>query len=74
MSISKNFNIPIQDKEICDKHNAEFETNLKPTEHHIKNMINELYNMISIIGNKGGWYLRDSIKVEIKVEYCPEDK
>ena len=74
MEESKTFNIPIQDKEQCEKFNAEFETDFKSTEEHIDGIVESLYKMIETVGADGGWYRGDSLKIEVRVKYCPEDK
>lgn len=74
METNKQFEIPIQNKERCDKYNTEFGTNYKPTEENVEDMIHDLYKMIVKVGDEGGWYYGDSIKIDIKVKYCPEDK
>jgi hypothetical protein len=74
MEKNKTFIIPIQDEKQCEKFNNDFGTNFIPTEDHIDKLVDELYEMIDITGNSGGWYCGDSFEIEIKVKYCPEDK
>ncbi|AYP68153.1 hypothetical protein PQE75_gp021 [Bacillus phage vB_BcoS-136] len=75
------YDIPIQGKEQCDEHNKMCEemfgskfTMIKPTEDHIDDLIQKLYEAIEKVGDDGGWYLGDGIRVKIELEYKPEDK
>jgi hypothetical protein len=76
------YNLPIQSEEQCKKHNKMCRemfgennfTVAKPTEEHIELLINQLYETIEKVGDDGGWYTGDSIKVKIELEYEPEDK
>lgn len=74
MELIKTFNIPIQSKSKCEEFNNEYGTEYKPTDEHLNNMIDELYNMLEKVGDLGGLYIGDSYEIEIKVKYCPEDK
>jgi hypothetical protein len=74
MELIRTFNIPIQGKKKCEEFNKEYGTEYKSTEEHVENAIDDLYKMLDDIGNKGGWYIGDSIEIKIKVKYCPEDK
>lgn len=74
MEKSKKFNVPVQSKEDCEKFNKKFGTDFKSMEEHVSDVVDELHNMIEAVGDEGGWYLSDSIEIEIKVKYCPEDK
>jgi hypothetical protein len=70
----KIFEIPIQGRGTCYEYNKEYGTNLKSTEEHFGDMIDDLYDMFEKTGDNGGWYIGDCIEVEIKMKYCPEDK
>jgi hypothetical protein len=74
MGSVKTFDIPIQSKKRCEDFNKEYRTEYKSTEEHIEKVIDSLYEMITEVGNVGGWYVGDSFEIEIKVKYCPEDK
>lgn len=73
--------IPIQDKESVIKYNNilremrgdNFEP-CKPTEDHIEILMKKIYSTIHNVGNDGGWYLGDDIRVKVEVEYIPESK
>lgn len=76
------YNIPIQGEEQCKRYNkmckelhgaGNFET-ADTTEVHIETLLDQLYDAIDKIGSEGGWYVGDSIKVNIEIEYEPEDK
>lgn len=73
--------IPIQGEEDCDIQNkmckemfGDNYTPIKPTEDHINELIEKLYESISDVGNDGGWYVGDGIRVKIELEYEPENK
>jgi hypothetical protein len=75
------YDLPIQSEEQCEKHNkmcremfGEQFTPIKPTEEHIEILINQLYKTIEKVGDEGGWYVGDGIRVKIELEYEPEDK
>lgn len=70
----KKFVIPIQDDERCQRLNNECGTNFKSTDEHVNNVLDEIFNMIQSTGDNGGWYIYDSIELEVKIKYCPEDK
>lgn len=72
--LRKTFYIPIQSKKRCEDFNKEYGTDYKSTEEHMEKVVDSLYEMITEVGNDGGWYVGDSIEIEIKVKYCPEDK
>lgn len=74
MESIKTFNIPIQGKEKCEEFNKEYGTEYKSTDEHLDDMIKELYDMLTNVGNEGGFYVGDSYEIQIKVKYCPEDK
>ena len=73
--------IPIQSKETVDRFNKMYEemsTNdfepYKSTEEHIDILIDKFLEAISKVGDTGGWYWGDDIKVKIELEYEPENK
>jgi hypothetical protein len=76
------YNIPIQGEEDCEKQNkmcAEMfgkdqYTPVQSTEAHIDILFEKLQEAIEKVGDDGGWYLGDGIKVKIELEYDPEDK
>lgn len=72
--IIKTFYIPIQNKKQCEEFNKEYGTEYKSTDEHLDNMVDEVYQMVEKIGENGVWYFGDSLEIEIKVKYCPEDK
>ena len=37
-------------------------------------VVDELLSMVEAVGDEGGWYINDSIKIEVKVTYEPENK
>lgn len=76
------YDIPIQDKEQCDEHNEKMRkeypdqdvTQLKSTEEHMLILFEKLRDTLYEVGDEGGWYIGDGIKVKIEMEYDPEDK
>jgi hypothetical protein len=75
------YDIPIQGEEQVEKHNkmcremfGDQFTPLKSTEAHVDILIDKLYEAIDKVGDAGGWYVGDGIKVKIELEYDPEDK
>ncbi|UGO50648.1 hypothetical protein PQE68_gp057 [Bacillus phage vB_BanS_Sophrita] len=84
MEWKKNFhyNIPIQGQKQCDKYNkmlAEMSQNgdftpIKSTETHIQILAEKLAKEIWSVARAGGMYLGDGVKVNIEIEYDPEDK
>ena len=74
------YDIPIQDRERVDEWNEKFSKAFndfepyKSTEEHIYILMNKIYNAICKVGNDGGWYIGDEIKVKIELEYVPENK
>lgn len=69
------YNIPINpSKEMLDKYNSELGTNLLTTEEHAINLLEQIADSIEKVGNEGGWYVGDSIRVKVELEYEPEDK
>lgn len=73
MKIVKEFNIPIQGEKECKESNEKYGTNYKTTEEHVSDMIDQIYEIISNLGDNN-WYVGDSLKIQITAEYCPEDK
>ena len=73
--------IPLQSAEYVAEVNARYKEafgndNLqyKSTDEHIDILIDKLLEAIGQVGDAGGWYRHDGIKVKIEVEYVPEDK
>ena len=67
--------IPINgDEERVKTINAGLGTDIKSTEWHIENMFNKLDDTIEKVGNEGGWYISDDIRVKVQVTYEPENK
>lgn len=67
--------IPINgDGEYLKKFNAVLNTDFKSTEWHVENMFNKLDDTIEKVGDEGGWYISDGIRVKVQVIYEPEDK
>ncbi len=75
------YNLPINSEEECERINKMFKkvygvkfTPLITTEEHLDILVNKLLDGIDKVGDEGGWYLGDGIKVRIELEYDPEDK
>jgi hypothetical protein len=68
------YDIPINDKEECERINKSLGTNFRSTEEHIEELFNLFQDAIYKVGDKGGWYLGEGIKVKIELEYEPENK
>lgn len=75
------YDIPIQGKEHCEKYNkmnkkmfGDSFTPAKTTGEHIEILLDKLSKEIGKVGDEGGWYIGDGIKVSIEIEYDPEDK
>lgn len=75
------YDIPIQSEEQCDEHNkmcremfGENFTPIQSTHKHIDILFEQLYKAIDKVGDDGGWYVGDGIKVKIELEYDPENK
>jgi hypothetical protein len=78
------YNIPIQDKNHIDKYyemckkllGDDFELPEKylTTQEHIDVLFDKLFEAITKLGDKNGWYIGDGIKVKIELEYKPESK
>lgn len=74
--------IPMQSEEIVDEYNKAYEEMFghkreepyKSTDEHIEILFEKLFDAIGQVGDAGGWYWGDSIRVNIEVEYEPEDK
>lgn len=66
--------IPINNQEDCDRINKNLGTNYKSTEEHIADFYNALYEKLMECGDNGGWFIGDSIKIKVSMEYEPEDK
>lgn len=76
------YNLPIQGEEDCERQNKICEelagkdqyTPILPTEAHIDILFEKLQDAIEKVGDDGGWYVGDGIKVKIELEYDPENK
>jgi hypothetical protein len=73
--------IPIQSAEYVAEVNARYKETFgddalqyKSTDEHVDILIDKLLDAVSEVGDAGGWYRHDGIKVKIEVEYVPEDK
>lgn len=65
---SKVFNIHLLSDEDAKKLNT-------PTSSEVfEGVVDELLAMVEAVGDEGGWYTNDSIKIEVKVTYEPENK
>jgi len=75
------YDIPVQDEEQVEEHNkmcremfGEQFTPLKSTEAHMDILFEKLEDAINKVGDEGGWYVGDGIKVKVEIEYDPENK
>lgn len=68
------YDVPINNEEDCKRINESLGTNFRSTEEHMLELLHEIYEAIGQVGDKGGWYIGDGIKVRAVVEYEPEDK
>ena len=78
------YNIPIQDQKHIDNYYKTCKKllgeNFEPTEkylttqEHVDVLFDKLYAAIEKLGEENGWYIGDSIKVTIELEYEPESK
>lgn len=69
------YDIPVNpDKEEIDKKNKDWGTSFRTTEEHIDELMMKLCEGIEKVGDEGGWYVGDGIKVKIELEYDPENK
>jgi hypothetical protein len=68
------YDIPINDKEDCERYNKSLGTKFRPTEEHILELMVQLQDAIYEVGDAGGWYLGDGIKIKVEIEYDPENK
>jgi hypothetical protein len=68
------YDIPINDKEKCEEINKSLGTKFRGTEEHIEELFTLFQDAIERVGDKGGWYIGDGIKVKIELEYDPENK
>jgi len=75
------YDIPVQDEEQVEDYNKKCEemfgdqfTPLKSTDEHVGILIEKLVDAIEKVGDEGGWYVGDGIKVKIELEYDPENK
>ena len=81
------YEIPIQDQTTVNKSTrlymetfgddvfaSPFCKPFKTTDEHIGILMSRFEDAIEKVGNYGGWYIGDSIKVKIELEYEPENK
>lgn len=75
------YDIPIQSDEHVEEWNKKCEEvygdkhiPYKSTDEHTDILIGKLYDAIEKVGEEGGWYVGDGIRVKIELEYEPEDK
>lgn len=81
------YEIPIQDQATVNKNNrlymelfgkdvftSPFCKPFKTTDEHIGILMSRFEDAIQRVGDDGGWYIGDSIKVKIELEYEPESK
>ena len=73
--------IPIQSEERVAEANKRYEeafgsdfVPFKSTEEHVDILLDKFLEAICKVGDAGGWYWGDDIKVKIELEYEPEDK
>ena len=73
--------IPLQSAEYVAEVNArnkevfgDVTLQYKSTDEHIDILIDKLLDAIGEVGDAGGWYRHDGIRVKIEVEYEPENK
>ena len=73
--------IPIQSEECLAQVNKKYKEmfgdrfeEYKSTEEHIDILVDKFLKAITKVGDAGGWYTGDDIKVKIELEYRPEDK
>ena len=68
------YDIPVNAKEECDRINKSLGTSFRSTEEHIDELLERICDTIYEVGDKGGWFLGDGIKVKVEIEYDPENK
>jgi hypothetical protein len=68
------FNIPIHSDEDVKRANELYNTDYKTTQQHLENAVDDIIDLIGECGDRGGWYIGDSLRITVKVKYCPEDK
>lgn len=66
--------IPINDSDEVEKFNKELGSGYKTVDEHVNDALEQLLEVIGECGDDGGWYIGDSIKINIEVEYEPENK
>lgn len=73
--------IPIQSAEYVEEVNKKYKEmfgdnvkQYKSTEEHIDILVDKFLEAITKVGDTGGWYIGDDIKVKIELEYRPENK
>lgn len=68
------YDIAIQSKERCKEINKHNGTHFKDTSEHIDVLTEKIHDAIFSVGETGGFYEGDGIRVKVKVEYIPENK
>ena len=68
------FDLPVYEDERVKEVNKNLGTEFKTFDEAIKDMVVSIYNEVHNVGNEGGWYIGDGIKVKVEIEYEPEDK
>ena len=75
------YSIPVQSQEQCDELNKMLEEmfgdgfkRIESTETHLDKLFDEIFDGIEEVGNEGGWYVGDGVRVKIEIEYEPENK
>lgn len=61
------------EKQVSEK-NEKCGTVFKSTEEHYDTLMDKVENVIHEVGDQGGWYIGDGIRVKVEVEYEPENK
>ncbi|ATF13587.1 hypothetical protein A616_16855 [Brevibacillus brevis X23] len=74
MEFKLEYTIAIQAPEMVEATNEEYGSDFKDTNWHLLNVLNQVRELIRECGDNGGWYVYDSIRVKVDVEYIPESK
>lgn len=62
------------DEEDIQEKNKSWGTDFKSTDWHYEKAMNMIEDAIIEVGDKGGWYIGDGIRIKVEIEYSPEDK
>lgn len=49
-------------------------TSFRTFESHFEELLNMIDEKVEAVGDSGGWYVGDGIKVKVEIIYEPEDK